>query len=127
MFKNQDKGGNFKEIETVIGPTIKVKGNFHGKGNIVVEGILNGSLKTEGNVLIGNNAKITASVEAKNIKVGGEIQGNVKCGGYLEIEASAKIMGDVECETISIEKGAQINGKYSMSASSAPKEKVEKN
>jgi len=114
MFKKQDGGGDFKEIETVIGSSVKVKGNFHGKGNIIVEGTLEGNLKTEGNVLIGDNAKITASIEAKNIKVGGKINGNVKCQGYLEVGSSAKIFGDVECSTISIEKGAQINGKYTM-------------
>ena len=38
---------DLKEIETIIGPSVKVKGDFHGSGNIVVEGIVEGSLKSD--------------------------------------------------------------------------------
>lgn len=116
MFKNDEKGGNFKEVETVIGPSVKVKGNFNGQGNIVVEGILEGNLKTKGNVLVGESAKITGNVEAQNLKVGGEVNGNVKIEGYLEVASSAKIDGEINCASVSIEKGATLNGKFNMTA-----------
>lgn len=115
MFKKENQGGESKEVETVIGPSVKVKGNFHGKGNIIVEGILEGSLKTAGNIFVGENAKITANIETNDIEIAGEINGNIKAEGYLEIKSTAIITGDVDCKTVSIEKGAQINGKYSMS------------
>jgi cytoskeletal protein CcmA (bactofilin family) len=114
MFKKQDSGGEIKEAETIIGPSIKVKGNFNGQGDIVLEGTLEGSLKTQGNVFVGDQAKVSASIEAKNVNVGGEIHGNIKTQGYLQVRASAKITGDLECAIISVEKGAIINGKCSM-------------
>ena len=114
MFKNQIEKENFKEVETIIGESVKVKGNFKGKGNIVIEGTVEGSVKTDGNILIGNSAKILANMEAKNAKVGGEVNGNIKINGCLEILASAKIFGDIECLSLFVEKGAKLNGKLSM-------------
>ncbi len=127
MFKKNDLKGGFKEVETVIGPSVKVKGNFNGQGNIVIEGILEGSLKTAGSVFVGEKAKISASVVAKEAKISGEVAGNVKIKGQLEIASSAKIFGDVECATLSIEKGASLNGKITMPISGEPKkEEVKK-
>lgn len=105
---------DFKEVETIIGPSIKIKGDFHGMGNIIVDGCVNGSLKTNNNLKIGEKAKVTANVEAKEAKIGGEIKGNVKIKGYLEITSTAKIFGDIEANSLSIERGAIINGKCSM-------------
>jgi len=127
MFKKDDLKGGFKEVETVIGPSVKVKGNFNGQGNIVIEGILEGSLKTAGSIFVGEKAKISANVVAKEAKISGEVAGNVKIKGQLEIANTAKVFGDVECATISIEKGANLNGKITMPISGEPKkEEVKK-
>lgn len=103
-------------METIIGPSVKVKGNFHGQGNIIVEGVLEGSLKTQSTLVIGDKAKVSATVEAKEAKIGGEVTGNIKVGGYLEITATAKINGDIEASSLSIARGAILNGKCAMSA-----------
>jgi cytoskeletal protein CcmA (bactofilin family) len=115
MFNKEHQSANgFKDAETIIGPSIKVKGNFHGQGNIVIEGIVEGSVKTISHLLIGNKAKITAQIEAKEAKVGGEVTGNVKVQGFLEITSTARIFGDIEAGEVSIEKGAVVNGKFTM-------------
>jgi cytoskeletal protein CcmA (bactofilin family) len=114
MFNSND-GVKGKEVETIIGPSVKVKGEFNGQGDIIVEGMLEGSLTTASSLRVGEKAKITASVEARNGKISGEVVGNVKCSGYLEIMATAKISGDVEASALSVEKGATLNGKISMS------------
>jgi cytoskeletal protein CcmA (bactofilin family) len=114
MFNKPNEKGGVKDVETIIGPSVKVKGNFHGQGSIVVEGILEGSLKTEESLYVGREAKITANVEAKEAKIDGQINGNIKIKGYLEIGQTAKILGDVEAASISIAKGAILNGKCTM-------------
>lgn len=114
MFNKEEVSVNVKDAETIIGPSIKIKGNFHGQGNMIIEGIVEGSVKTINRLLIRNKAKITASIEAKEIQVGGEVRGNIKVKGYLEITSTAKIFGDIETSEISIERGAVINGKINM-------------
>ena len=126
MFKKENTREKPKNVETIIGPAIKVKGNFNGQGNIVVEGQLEGSLKTNGDVFIGEKAKISANVEAKNIKINGLITGNVLAKKYLAIGTSAKIIGNVQYGEISIEKGAIISGNCFMLSDEKEKEAEEK-
>ena len=110
MFNKETKIEKFKDAETIIGNSIKVKGNFHGQGNIIVEGNLEGSLRTEANLFIGEKAKIVANIEAVDAIINGDIKGNLKIHQYLVIGAKAKITGDINYSEISIEKGAIING-----------------
>ena len=117
MFNKEHEKGGLKEVETIIGPSVKVKGNFHGQGNIVVEGILEGSLKTGSSLYVGDKAKVTANIDAKEATIGGEVIGNIKVRGHLEIAATAKISGDIEALTLSVARGAILNGKCLMTTS----------
>lgn len=114
MFTKENKPESFREAETIIGESIRVKGNFQGQGNIVIEGFLEGSVKTEANLLIGNQAKIVANIEAKDAIINGEIKGNIKAKNYLSIGKTAKIFGDIQYGELSIEKGAVVNGQLLM-------------
>ena len=114
MFKKHDQGENFKKVGTIIGPSVKVKGDLNSQGNVIVEGIVQGNLKTKGSLRISEKARVTADIEAKEAKISGEIKGNVKIKGYLELTATAKIFGDIEAISLSIERGAILNGKCAM-------------
>jgi cytoskeletal protein CcmA (bactofilin family) len=115
MFNRQEVKENFKDAETVIGPSVTVKGNFNSTGNIVVEGVLKGGIKTAGNVFIGDQADITADIEAKSARIGGTVKGNIKIEGSLQVVSSAKIFGDIECSSLAVEPGSIMNGKVTMS------------
>lgn len=106
--------------DTIIGPSVKVEGNFSGEGNIIVQGMVQGNLKTANDITIEDGAKVEADVEAANIKVSGEVTGNIKCHGKTDLATSAKVSGDIETEIISIETGAVMNGRCSCSASETP-------
>ena len=111
---NRDENPSFKEVETIIGPSVKVEGNFIGSGDVIVEGTVSGLLKTAKNLKVGEQAKIKADVEAENVFTSGEIRGNLKVRGKLEMKASAKIYGNVETNVLSVEPGAILNGKCMM-------------
>jgi cytoskeletal protein CcmA (bactofilin family) len=130
MFSKDNRQEKFKDAETIIGGSIKVKGNFQGQGNIIIEGFLEGSLKTASDIFIGDQAKIVANIESKGLVVNGEVRGNIKAKGYLAIGGSAKIYGDVQYGEISIDKGALISGQVTMISeehkhSEKPKEEAE--
>ena len=110
MFNKENKPEKFKDAETIIGASIKVKGNFYGEGNIVIEGQLEGSVKTDANLFIGDKAKVVANIEANDAIINGEVRGGLKIHQYLALGPTAKIIGDVNYSEISIEKGAIING-----------------
>jgi len=114
MFKQTFKKEDFKDAETIIGPSVMIKGNFNSQGNIIIEGTLKGDVRTSSTIYIGDKARVTANIDAKTARAGGEIKGNMKIKDHLEVVASARIHGDIECSSLSVENGAIINGKCSM-------------
>ena len=120
MFKdssnNQNaKGGETNKIsETIIGQSVKVDGDFKSGENLYVEGEVNGSLDTKGDLKVGKKAVINANVNAKNAYVSGIIKGNLKIEEVLEIKDTAVIDGDIETNTLIIDRGAKVNGNIKM-------------
>lgn len=113
MFKElyPKEGG---DVETIIGPSVKVEGDFVSKGNVTVEGMVSGTLKTDKDLKIGVGARVSASVIASNAFIAGEVKGNVKVNGKLELTDTSKIYGDVDAKIIVMAAGATMNGKCSM-------------
>lgn len=107
MFKKE----NGDEIETVIGPSVIVEGHFVARGDIIVEGVVSGSIKTERNLRVGGNAKIYADITAGNAFIAGEVQGDIKIKEALELAGTAKIFGDVKTKVLTIGAGATLQGK----------------
>lgn len=125
MFKKEQNLNNLSEAETIIGESVQVKGNFESNGNIIVNGLLDGEIKTKGAILVGDKSIINANIKAGEMAVKGEITGNLSIKGYLSISSSAKILGDIECAQISIEKGAEINGNVVINNKSKSEKKEE--
>ena len=120
MFKKE--GGD--EIETVIGPSVQVEGNFVANGDIIIEGVVSGSIKTEKNLRIGQGARVFAQVSAANALIAGEVQGNIKIKENLELTNTAKIFGDVKTSVLTMAGGASLHGKCT--AGEEKKAKLEK-
>ncbi|MFA5048053.1 MAG: polymer-forming cytoskeletal protein [Patescibacteria group bacterium] len=112
MFKENQNNNN--ETDTIIGPSVKVEGDFVTEGNIIVEGTICGTIKTSRDLKVGPNSKIFANVSAENALISGEIQGNVVVGAKTELTATAKIFGDIKTGTLIINSGAILNGKCQM-------------
>ncbi|MBI4276767.1 polymer-forming cytoskeletal protein [Candidatus Uhrbacteria bacterium] len=121
MFKSSPLDMTTKSpAETIIGPSVKVDGDFTGQGNIIVEGIVHGNVKTDHDVRVGEQAKIQAHIRAANASVAGEVRGNIKVKDRLELASTAKVFGDIETKVIQVASGAVINGKLTMTKDLPP-------
>jgi len=114
MFNKNQSQITAKTVETIIGPSVKVEGNFKGEGDLLIDGVLIGNLETENNLKVGSGAIIEANIKANNAFISGKIKGNIVIKGKLEITATAVILGDIRTQILSIEAGAKIQGKVSM-------------
>ncbi|PIT88304.1 MAG: hypothetical protein COU29_00740 [Candidatus Magasanikbacteria bacterium CG10_big_fil_rev_8_21_14_0_10_36_32] len=101
-------------VDTVVGPSVNVEGDFSSEGNIIVKGTVTGSLHTSKSVTVETGAKIFANVRAGSAHISGEVRGNMKIKDFLELSPSARIVGDIEAKTVTMEAGALLLGKVSM-------------
>lgn len=102
------------DVETVVGPSVVVEGDFASEGNILVKGTVSGNVKTARLLTVEAGAKILANVKAGDALVAGEVRGNMKVDQQLELTASAKVLGDIQCQVLVIAAGALVHGKVSM-------------
>lgn len=102
------------EVETIVGPSVKVEGDFNSQGNVLVQGIVSGNVKTDKYLQVEEGAKIMASVRADSAKISGDVQGNVRVKNTLELTPTARVVGDVEAKTLIIAPGAVLHGKCVM-------------
>lgn len=104
--------------ETVIALGVRLEGEMAAEGDLVIEGEVHGTVRTGGDLRIGESAMVEANVEAQNAIIAGEVRGNLKVHGKLELFPSSKLTGDVTTEILAIGPGAQVNGTISMGGAS---------
>jgi cytoskeletal protein CcmA (bactofilin family) len=100
-------------FDTVLGPGTTLKGDLKSQGNVRLDGTFEGTLEIDGNVLVGETAKITADINAKNVSIAGAVRGNVS-GKKVQLLRTARVWGDISATAISTEEGAFIDGKIAM-------------
>jgi len=102
--------------ETVIAHGVRLDGDMSAEGDLVIEGEVHGTVKTVGDLRVGENAFVEADVEAANATIAGEIRGNILIHGKLELFPSSKLTGDVTTDVLAIGPGSQVNGSITMGA-----------
>lgn len=102
------------DVETVVGPSVHVEGDFASEGNILVKGTVSGNVKTSKRLTVEDGAKIFANVQAGSAIISGEIRGDVSVEETAELRATARVVGDVNCKVLAVEAGCLIYGKVTM-------------
>ncbi len=100
-------------FETVLGSSSTLKGDLKSQGNVRLDGIFEGTLEIDGNVLVGETGKVTADIHAKNVSIAGAVRGDVS-GKKVQLLRTARVWGDISATAISTEEGAFIEGKITM-------------
>ncbi|EKD65389.1 MAG: hypothetical protein ACD_50C00101G0002 [uncultured bacterium] len=103
-----------KNIETIVGESVKLKGNLKSDGDIIVNGSISGDVKTKASVQVGTNANVVASIKASNVQVSGVVQGNIEARETLQISETGKVYGDINVGVLIVSPGALFSGKCTM-------------
>lgn len=100
-------------FDTVLGANCTVEGVLRSNANVRLDGTFSGTLEIDGNVLVGETAKITADINAKNVSIAGAVRGNVS-GKKVQLLRTGRIWGDIHALALTTEEGAFIDGKITM-------------
>jgi len=103
-----------ENVDTVIGLNVNLKGNLKNQGSIQVNGSVEGEVRSDDNVNVGETAVIKGPVSAKVVEVSGMIKGIVEASEKLEINPTGRVIGDINVKTLIIKQGAIFVGKSTM-------------
>ena len=97
-------------INTIIGKGSAISGNMKVNGFIRIDGDIDGNLETDGNVIVGELARIRGDLTAKSVIIGGIIKGNITAKESVKILAEAAVIGDVISRKVQVDGSAIIHG-----------------
>ncbi len=112
--KKQEKSKNRVMERNVIAKKSTFTGDVSSEGDFRIDGVLEGTLKTKGRVIIGAEGIIKGNVEAENADIEGKFSGQLLVSNMLTIKNTAHISGDVVIGKLSIEPGATFNATCAM-------------
>ena len=116
MFSNKSKQPQNKKVmeRNVIAKNTTIVGDIKSDGDFRIDGSLEGTLVTNGRVIIGAEGFVKGKVECANSDIEGKFSGNLLVLNTLTIKTTAKISGDVIIGKLSVEPGATFNATCSM-------------
>lgn len=107
---NKDNNQKPKIMErNILAKNTKIIGDLSSEGDFRIDGIIEGTLTTNGRVIIGVEGSITGKVFCDHADVEGKFSGDLKVNKMLTVKSTASISGDVVLGKLSVEPGATFN------------------
>ena len=94
---------------SVIGRDLIITGNLVSKGEVRVEGTIQGDVHCN-SLVIGDNAHVNGGIAAQEVLVRGKVTGSIRAT-TISLASSSHVEGDVLHKALAIEQGAFFEGK----------------
>ena len=127
MFGGKKTQSSGSGVATILGKGARFTGELIDQGTLRIDGAFSGTIRSEGDLYVGAEAEVTASITAQNATIAGKVRGDMLIAGKLELLSTASLHGDIKAKTLSIEEGAEFKGlsdTYSEAFKPAAEEKV---
>jgi cytoskeletal protein CcmA (bactofilin family) len=98
-----------KMVPSIIGEDLTITGNVTSKGEIQVDGEIQGDINC-GSLLLGDKSQVMGGVVAEDIVVRGRVVGSIR-GLRVTLQAQSHVEGDIFHQSLAIEQGAYFEGK----------------
>lgn len=107
-------GTQAEDVIAFVGKGVEFKGTITYNGTVRIDGILDGEIHTDGTLLIGEEAVLTARVSAGTVISKGKITGDISAKEKVRLLSPAILNGSVKAPTLSMEEGVLFNGSIEM-------------
>lgn len=106
---NAKRSNHGKLVPSIIGEDLTITGNVSSKGEIQVDGQIEGDVHC-GSLLLGDKSQITGGVVAEDVVVRGHVIGSIR-GLRVTLQSQSHVEGDIYHQSLAIEQGAYFEGK----------------
>jgi cytoskeletal protein CcmA (bactofilin family) len=122
--KTPTASASSKMVPSIIGEDLSIAGNVTSKGEIQVDGEIQGDIHC-GSLLLGDKSQVMGNVIAEDVVVRGRVVGSVR-GLRVTLQAQSHVEGDIFHQSLAIEQGAYFEGKSRRSDDPLAELKAEK-
>ena len=106
----------------VLLPDVEIKGTVRFEDDLIVQGKIEGEIRSTGALSIGETAKIKAEINCGAVLVNGKVHGNITASEAVDLQPNAEVIGDIKTKTLTMAAGAVFVGNSTVGApAEAPK------
>ena len=109
--KTETRLGFFNGINTFVGDSTILRGDFEVNGPLRIDGKFKGSIISNSMVYIGKKSISECVILAKSATIGGTIKGDIYAENSLIVLKSAEIIGNIYTTSINMDDGVVFDGK----------------
>lgn len=112
----RDLGGQSSTaaLNAMLGAGSVFEGKLHFEGQVRIDGTFTGEITTTDLLIIGEGAKVSASINCGSVEIKGDITGNVNASDSIVLRATARVQADIYSPSLVIDKGAVFEGNTRM-------------
>lgn len=99
---------------TILTSGCHFSGKLYCRGASRIGGKIDGQIISEGQLIVEEEAIITAEIKADEVVIQGRVQGSLIATGRVELTACSQFDGDISTPTLIVREGAQFNGHSKM-------------
>lgn len=100
---------------SVIGPTLKFKGELSANEDLIIEGEIEGTIAHQDkNLTVGKEGRVKADINARTVEIYGKVEGDIHGEDIVKLAKSAEVKGNIFCARINMEDGARFSGRIDM-------------
>jgi len=100
---------------SILATGAKIVGRIVSDGVIKIDGTVEGTVRSNGEVFVGQSGLIQGDIRAREVVVGGRVRGSIKTDERVEMQAGCTVHGDVVTPKLVVREGGQLNGQILMS------------
>jgi cytoskeletal protein CcmA (bactofilin family) len=111
MFSSKKRPDAAQAVHTLLGKGTLWKGEIHaGQNSLRIEGNVDGTIQSDGEVTIAPTGEVKGTIEAKHLIVTGRVLGVFKIKECLEIHGTGYVEGEVEVGSLVVDEGGTLQG-----------------
>lgn len=113
--KIEPKSASRSSNVSVIGPTMVFKGELAADEDLIIEGLVEGTIAHHNKHLtVGQKGRVKADIHANSVIVLGQLVGDIHSKGMVSLAKGSDVVGNIYCARVAMEDGAKFKGKVDM-------------
>jgi cytoskeletal protein CcmA (bactofilin family) len=101
-------------LNALLGAGSVFEGKLHFEGQVRIDGTFTGEITTTDLLIIGEGAKVSATINCGSVEIKGDINGNVNASDSIVLRATARVQADIYAPSLVMDKGAVFEGNSRM-------------
>ncbi|MFD0740076.1 polymer-forming cytoskeletal protein [Lysobacter koreensis] len=102
-------------VDTLIGPQVVIRGDFHFSGGLYVEGRIIGKVIADDDqravLTLASEGCIEGEIRAPVVVLNGTLNGDVYASERLELAANARVLGNAHYKVVEMAAGSVLTGR----------------